>query len=84
MTVLDLSATGIGFSIDEPLEVGEKIQLRIQLPSAQSSLEIFAIVRQQHAESLRVGAEFTDVTPTQAAAIDSLVQFVAKPPPPTP
>ena len=81
--VLDLSAEGVGFVINDFVEVGERVHIKLQLPMARACVEIFALVRQEQPSNdrVRVGAEFIDTTPEQRAAIDDLVQFLSKAPP---
>ena len=84
--ILDLSAVGMGFTIDEMVEIGEKVQLKIQLPTTTSSLEVFAQIRWQQSSgtATQVGIEFLDLTEEQQTALDGLVRFLDKQRPPQP
>ncbi|MBI4597482.1 MAG: PilZ domain-containing protein [Candidatus Omnitrophica bacterium] len=83
--VIDVSAMGMRCQVQEQVEVEETIQLKLQLPTTQESLEVSGVVRRQQTEggAMTIGVEFIDLTPGQQAAIDAMVQFLGKRYPPT-
>ena len=80
IAAMNISAVGIGFEIESAVNVGERVQMKIQLPSSPVPLEIFGVVRWQKTKQNRtqVGVEFIDATPEQQMAIDTVVKFLEK------
>jgi hypothetical protein len=66
---LDISENGIGALVEGGLQVGDTVQIEINLPSA--GLRAIGIVR--HSSSLRSGFEFFGLTPEERQGIASLV-----------
>ena len=80
-TTINLSAAGVRFRSEQPIERGNRIELQIQLPNATEPLHLLGLVVWSQMESpqvIDVGVEFVDVTLEQQAQVDRLVQFLSK------
>ena len=76
---LNISAGGIRFRSDEPLERDTLLELQIKLPSHAEILLLRGRVSwgQTRASGvIEIGVEFLDVTSVQQAQIDSVIQFL--------
>ena len=84
MITLDLSAGGISLEGETLVEIGDILEVRIQLPGV---LEDFIlrgrVVRCKTAGAglLNFALEFLDVTSDEQVQLDELVQFLKRPPP---
>ncbi|MDN4501443.1 PilZ domain-containing protein [Alteromonadaceae bacterium BrNp21-10] len=61
----DISATGMSFEVDEPIELGTKIEVSIestssQIPSLQASTKVLRCITQSD-DSYSVGVEIIDM-----------------------
>jgi Tfp pilus assembly protein PilZ len=82
---LDLSATGLRFKSEVPMEHGAALELSLQLPGSQEPLVIRGRVmwiKPMANGQTEVGVQFMDLTPTQEAHIDELVGFLTRGDPP--
>ena len=83
---LNLSAGGVRFRDTESLEVGERLEIRIQLPGVREVLILCGGVAWSQFEASGVsetGVEFIEATERERQAIDNLVQFLRKSEPST-
>ena len=78
---LNLGAGGIRFRDTELLNIGDELDLQIQLPSAQEVLTVRGCVAWSQLEASGVtdtGVAFVEATERQQQAVDNLVQFLRK------
>jgi c-di-GMP-binding flagellar brake protein YcgR len=66
---LDISQSGIGALVEGGLQVGDTVEIDVQLPDRQ--LQAVAIVR--HTSSIRSGFEFFGLTPAERAHLAAIV-----------
>jgi c-di-GMP-binding flagellar brake protein YcgR len=78
---VDLSACGIRMRVEEPIEHGTLLRLKVILPGLPEPMElrglvIWTLVRD--AGTIECGIEFADVTLKQQVIIDRMVGFLKK------
>jgi c-di-GMP-binding flagellar brake protein YcgR len=77
---LNISAGGIRFRSEEPLERGSMLEIQLKLPSHAEVLVLQGRVswsKTQASGVTEIGVELLDVTPDQQAQIDAVVQFLS-------
>jgi uncharacterized protein (TIGR02266 family) len=88
IATINISAGGMRFRTDDPIEVGSHLELEIALPGSPAPLVVQGKVVWNQALGARAsenGVQFMEMTPDQHEHIDSLVRFLMKKsPPPTP
>ncbi len=83
VTTVNISAAGARFRGPEPLEAGEMLEVRIQLPGAHKPLDAEARIiwsKMQASGVTEYGVEFLNISDQQQAQIDQLVEFLGKDP----
>ncbi len=81
VTTMNISAGGVRFRSSDVLEPASMLQLQIVLPNVKEPFVIQGRVvwtQLQASEVLEHGVEFENVTPTQQAHLDELVQFLKR------
>jgi c-di-GMP-binding flagellar brake protein YcgR len=79
MTVVNISAGGVRFRSDEPVEPGSPLELHVQLPGLREPLALkgAAVWSTLQASGVsETGVEFQDVSPEQQLQIDDVVRFL--------
>jgi c-di-GMP-binding flagellar brake protein YcgR len=81
IATLDISAGGIGFQTQELFETSDTVEIQLRLPGMPGPLVLPGmVVRSRPLPSglSECAVEFTDVSPSQRAELDALVQFLRK------
>jgi len=79
ITLINISAGGVRFRTEEPIEPGAPIELQVQLPGLREPLVLRgqAVWSTLQASGVtETGVEFLSVTPEQQFQIDNVVQFL--------
>ena len=77
----NVSAGGIRFRSEETLELGDSLEIRIELPGMRERLVLNGRViwnQLQASGVMEHGVQFLDLKPEQQLQIDNLVQFLKK------
>ena len=78
-TIVNFSAGGVRFRVEEPLERLAAVAVQIVFPGARSMMELQGQVvwnQMQASGVMECGVEFLEVTTQQQAQIDQLVSFL--------
>ena len=81
VATVDLSAGGISLQSESLFDIGDELEIELQLPGVLEELVLRGrVVRSKPGTSgvVDVAVEFMDVMPDQQAHIDQLVQFLKK------
>ena len=81
VTTMNISAGGVRFRSPDVMEPESMLQLQVILPNVKEPFVIHGRVvwtQLQASKVLEYGVEFENVTPTQQAHLDDLVQFLRK------
>ncbi len=81
VSIVDVGAGGCRLMASERLEKGDRLELRMHLPTWQAASEVpvrVIWVRTVNRERYDVGVEFIDVTLEQQVRIDEWVRFLAQ------
>lgn len=80
---LNLSAAGIRFVVDEPLDPEMALEIQLQLPNSPQAFVLRGCVvwsQLQASGVCEIGVAFVDLTSEQQFRLDELVQFLRKSP----
>ncbi len=81
VTTINLSASGMRFRAEEPMEKGASLEVRLTLAGIRELLVVHGRVIWSQMQASGVtenGVEFMDVKSEQQVQIDSLVEFLKK------
>ena len=81
VAIIDVGAGGCRFVAPEPIEKGERLELRLHLPTWQAPAEITVRViwvRASKDVGYEIGVEFADATPEQLHRVDDMIRFLSQ------
>jgi hypothetical protein len=82
VVTIDFSAGGIGFESEQAYDIGERLEIQMNIPSFRTPLIVGgSVVRSKTTpwSTCECAAQFADVTPDQQFKLDELVAFLTKP-----
>ncbi len=81
VTTVNISAAGVRLRGPEPLDAGELLELRLQIPGTGKPVEVQGRVvwsKMQASGVTELGIEFMEIDDQQQRHIDQLVEFLGK------